>query len=241
MSLSKKIVFSLFILLSNLPFDCLSQHYITASTGVSAGKLFNLKSESPSEMKYKFKSGFSFSLVLDSINRDKNIRLGLEYGQQNLGIFESSYDKWGAGNTSNYSIHFQYFQIDLAYKFKLLLKPNYSLNFFTGPTFSFANNVILNGFGSSTANTPYTDSTGITHPQYSTFDWQKVNEKTTDFAKYNFGVNLGLTLNYPLTQKINLILENKYILLLKNTTGLNNNYYTFYIRSGLSFGARFRI
>jgi hypothetical protein len=74
-----------------------------------------------------------------------------------------------------------------------------------------------------------------------TIDWQKENEKTTNFAEYNFGVNLGLTFNYPLTQKINLILENKYILLLKNTTGLDNYYYTFYIRSGLSFGARFKM
>ena len=241
MNISKKIVFSLFVLISNLPFDCLSQHYIATSTGLCAGKLFNLNREYPSEMKYQVKDGFSFSLVLDSLNRDKNLRLGLEYGQQNLGVFESSYDKWGAGNTSNYSIHFQYFHIDLAYKFKLLSKPKYSLFLFTGPTFSLSNKVILNGFGHSTINTPFTDSAGITHPQYSTFDWQKVNEKTTDFAKYNFGVNLGLTFNYQLTQKINLILENKYTLLLKNTTGLDNNYYTFYIRSGLSFGARFRI
>lgn len=241
MKTSKKIVLCLFVSLVSFTFDFYSQHFISATSGLNLGKLFNFKSEFPSQLKYKFKGGFSFSLVLDSINRDKNIRLGLEYGQQNLGIFESSYDKWGAGNTSNYSIHFQYFNIDLAYKFILLLKPKYSLNFFTGPTFSFANNVILNGFGSSTINTPYTDSTGITHPQYSTFDWQKVNEKTTDFAKYNFGVNLGLTFNYPLTQKINLILENKYILLLRNTTGLDNYYYTFYLRSGLSFGARFRI
>jgi len=70
-----------------------------------------------------------------------------------------------------------------------------------------------------------------------TIDWQKENEKTTNFAEYNFGVYL----NYSLTQKINLILENKYTLLLKNTTGLDNYYYTFFIRSGLSFGARFRI
>jgi hypothetical protein len=41
---------------------------------------------------------------LDSLNRDKNLRLGLEYGQQNLGIYESSYDKWGAGNTSNKTV-----------------------------------------------------------------------------------------------------------------------------------------
>lgn len=153
MKISKKIVFSLFVLLSNLPFECLSQHYISTLSGVCAGKLFNLKREFPSEMKYEVNGGYSFSLVLDSINRDKNLRLALEYGQQNLAIYESSYDKWGAGNTSNYAIHFQYFQVDLAYKFKLLLKPKFSLNFFTGPTFSFANNVILNGFGSRTTNT----------------------------------------------------------------------------------------
>jgi len=241
MNTSKKIVFSLFILLSNLPFDCLSQHYIAASTGVCAGKLFNLNREYPSEMKYQVKDGFSFSLVLDSLNRDKNLRLGLEYGQQNLGIYESSYDKWGAGNTSNYAIHFQYFQVDLDYKFQLVSKPKYSLFLFTGPSFSISNNVILNGFGSTTTNTMAINPSGMWYPISTTTDWQKENEKTTNFAKYNFGVNLGLTFNYPLTQKINLILENKYTLLLKNTTGLDNYYYTFFIRSGLSFGARFRI
>lgn len=241
MNLSKKIVFSLFVLLSNLSFDCLSQHYISASTGVCAGKLFNLKSEYPSEKKYQVKGGFSFSLVLDSLNRDKNLRLGLEYGQQNLGIYERSYDKWGAGTTSNCTIHFQYFQVDLDYKFKLLPNPKYSLFLFTGPTFSLSNKVIVNGFGKSTTFVSVTDTAGDWHPMYSTDYWQKVNEKTTDFAKYNFGVNLGLTFIYPLTQKINLILENKYTLLLKNTTDLDNSVYTFYIRSGLSFGARFRM
>lgn len=241
MNVSKKIVFSLFVLLSNLPFECLSQHYISTLSGVCAGKLFNLKREYPSEMNYEVKGGYSFSLVLDSINRDKNLRLALEYGQQNLAIYESSYDKWGAGNKSNYAIHFQYFQVDLAYKFKLLLKPKYSLNFFTGPTFSFANNVILNGFGSRTTNTMAINPFGMWYPISTTTDWQKENEKTTNFAKFNFGVNLGLYLNYPLTQRFSLILENKYIFLLRNTTGLDYYYYTFYVRSGLSFGARFKI
>jgi len=241
MNVSKKIVFSLFILLSNLPFDCLSQHYITASTGLCAGKLFNLKREFPSEMKYEVKGGYSFSLVLDSINSDKNLRLALEYGQQNLAIYESSYDKWGAGNTSNYAIHFQYFQIDLSYKFQLVSKPKYSLFLFTGPSLSLSNKVILDGFGSTTTNTMAVNPFGMWYPISTTTEWQKENEKTTNFAKYNFGVNLGLYLNYPLSQRFSLILENKYILLLRNTTGLDNYYYTFYVRSGLSFGARFKI
>ncbi|MBU3658470.1 MAG: hypothetical protein FGM14_01245 [Flavobacteriales bacterium] len=241
MNVSKKIVLSIFILLSNLPFDCISQPFISVSSGINSGKLFNLKSEYPSELKYRIKGGFSFSLALDSINRDKNLRLTLTYGQQNLGIYEESYDKWGAGGPSNYTIHFQYFQLDLAYKFQLVSNPRYSLNVFTGPSFSLSNKALLNGYGRRTTNTPILDSSGVWHPVYSTVDWVKENEKMTDFVKYNFGINLGLNFNYPISKNIDLILENKYTLLLRNTTNLGSYYHTFYILSGINFGARFRI
>jgi len=239
--LLKKTIFPIvFAFLSSLTTNLKAQRYITASAGYSAGSLFDFKiSDWHDYDKYGIKSGYFVSISFDSLRKHQNARFRLQFGSQNL-VLESLSGSHFGSTFGNYDFQFQYGQIDFDYIFRLINEKKTSLNLIAGPTFSYNLRTVMNGNGGSPKHNSFTDSLGQTYYWYTTSNWEVKNEVSTRFSGFNFGLNLGLSVCYPIKEKLHLVFENRYSIFLFQITNMDSEIGSF-LRGDLSVGLRFRI
>lgn len=230
-----------FLVLSSLSSNLNAQRYINASAGYSAGSLFGFrKNDWHDYYKYGIKSGYFVSLCFDSLRKHQNVRFRLQFGNQNL-VLESSSGSHFGPTYSNYDLQFQYSQIDFDYVFRLIQDKKTSFNLFIGPTFSYNIRSVRNGYGSSPEFHSFTDSLGNVYYSNSTYIWEIKNEKSSKFSGINFGLNVGFSVCYPLKDKLDLVLENRYTLFLYQIINVERYEFGPFLRGDLSLGVRFKL
>lgn len=238
---SKRFLFLVFFLvLSSLSSNLNAQRYINASAGYSVGSLFDFrKNDYNYSSDYKIKSGYFVSLSFDSLRKHQNVRFRLQFGNQNL-VLESSSGSHFGPTYSNYDLQFQYSQIDFDYIFRLIQDKMTSFNLYFGPTFSYNLRTVLNGNGGSPKQNSFTDSLGQNYYWFTTSEWERKNEISTAFSGFNFGLNVGLSVCYPIKDKLDLVLENRYSLFFYQITNMELELGSF-LRGDLSLGLRFKL
>lgn len=234
---------SLFLIavLSSFATNLKAQKYITARAGYSAGQLLGFDKEIFNRNNYYgIKSGYFVAVTLDSLKDHKNFRAGLQIGSQNF-VSEGYNISQVASSMYHYYIQVQYCQIDFDYIFRLNKDKTTSCNLFIGPTFSYNARSVLNGNGNAPEFHSFTDSLGHFYTWYSSKDWETKNVKSSKFSSFNFGLNFGLSVCFPLKDKLDLVLENRYSLFLNQIININQSEFGPFLRGDLSLGVRFRL
>ncbi|MBU3661181.1 MAG: hypothetical protein FGM14_15010 [Flavobacteriales bacterium] len=223
------------------PKNAKTQKYITASTGYSAGSLFDFrKNDWHDYEKYGIKNGYFVSLSFDSLRIHQNVRFRIQLGSQNF-VNESSQGSHFGPTIGNYEVQVQYGQIDFNYLFRLSKDKKTTFNLFLGPTFSYNIRSVLNGNGSSPDFHSFTDSLGYVHTWYSSKDWEIKDQKSSKFSGFNFGFNLGLSVCYPIKDRLDFVFENRYSLFMYQIINISRSDYGSFLRGDLSMGLRFKI
>ena len=239
MRVTRSLFLLVFVVFCFLSTNLKAQKYISASAGYSAGKFSNSKYTYYGEINNEIKSGYFVSISFDSLAFHKNLRFGLQLGTQN-GKSEDMKPTINGPIVENYEVQFQYCQFDVNYIFRLIESKKIALNFILGPTFSYNLRTKLNGNGSSPKCNSLTDSLGQNQYWYMDSTWERNNEISTGFSGFNFGLNFGLSLCFPLKNKIDFVLENRYSTFFHQITNMELELSPF-LRGDLSLGLRFWI
>lgn len=71
--------------------------------------------------------------------------------------------------------------------------------------------------------------------------WEISNEKGRGLSKLNLGVNFGLDFYFPISKNFDCLIQNRNVLFVNRQIFLSDMNPTAFIKSGLTFGLRYRI
>jgi len=219
-----------------------AQKFIGINVGYNAGKYFQSWKERYTDFdsKYRINGGYQVSLYYQQVNPKNKGRFELQYGSQKT---ELEVTKNGGNNSyyTNLEYSFQFIQMNFDYSFNLINKSNKSLDIFVGPSGSMNFNSLATGNGYKPVSILSYTPNG--QPFYTTSfeEWEISNEKRGGLSKFNLGVNFGLDFNFPISQNIDCIIQNRNTLFVNRQIFLNDINPTAFIKSGISVGLRYRI
>lgn len=219
-----------------------AQSYVGINAGYNVGKYFETWKQKYNDFdsKYRINGGHQVSLYYQQVNPKNKGRIELQFGSQKT---ELEVTKNGGNNSyyTNLEYTFQYIQMNFDYSFNLINKNHKSLDIFVGPSGSMNFNSLATGNGYKPISILSYTPNG--QPFYTTSfeDWEISNEKKGGLSKVNFGINFGLDFNFPIYKKLDCIIQNRNTLFLNRQIFLDDINLTAFIKSGLSFGLRYRI
>lgn len=218
-----------------------AQKYITAAAGYSAGSLFDFNSDYVGhDTQFGFKNGYFTSLNLEGLGPNKKLRLGLQFGNQQI-VSDESKGSHYSHRAWIYDAKFQYFQLDFIYVFSLIAAEKVNLNLFLGPTISYNLRTEMDYLYEHSEIATSIDSLGQSHTWFYVVKDDYPREVSTKFTGINIGLNVGFSINFPLKEKLDFVFENKYSLFFYQKINFDDVQFPPFFRGDLSLGLRFKI
>lgn len=231
----------LFVILSLLSNKVNAQKYISASAGYSAGSLFDFNRDYVGhDTQFGFKNGYFTSLSLEGLGQNKKLRLGLQFGNQQI-VSDESKGSHYSHYAWIYDVKFQYFQLDFAYLFSLIAAEKVNFNLFLGPTISYNSRTDMDYLHEHSQIATSIDSLGQSHTWFYVIKDDYPREVSTKFTGINVGLNVGFSISFPLKEKLDLVFENKYSLFFYQKINFEDVLFPTFFRGDLSLGLKFRI
>lgn len=241
MHLNRSSFLFLFVFFSFLTTNLKAQKYISASVGYSAGSLFDFNRDYVGhDTQFGFKNGYFTSLSLEGLGQNKKLRLGLQFGNQQI-VSEESKGSHYSHYAWIYDVKFQYFQLDFAYLFSLIADEKVNFNLFLGPTISYNSRTDMDYLHEHSQIATSIDSLGQSHTWFYVIKDDYPREVSTKFTGINVGLNVGFSISFPLKEKLDLVFENKYSLFFYQKINFEDVLFPTFFRGDLSLGLRFKI
>lgn len=209
--------------------------------GYQKGALFNYTT-TDYEAKYPVNNGTSFSLFYEDKIDSSRFRVELQYVHQNVGMEIKNNTGYISSFYKNMDYSFRLLNLNLNYSFCLVEEKSVGIYCVFGPTFFYTLTTHVHGNGWEFYYQPQTDSSGNAVNMLLSRNWTKNEKNTKDIAKFNYGLDVGIDLTFPLKKSgVDIILQNKYTFFLNNITAPQKElHYTSLFIGKLSLGLRYR-
>lgn len=221
-----KVIHLLLITLLSTSFSH-AQNFLGIHTGYNAATLFDYSRNDDYKSNYTIKSGVGLSAFYEGVYEENasNYKVELQYGYQ-----EADFEVSNKADHSYTNMAFTWHQLNLnlAYSFSLLKRNAVNIRLLVGSSLSFSLVTTAKGSG-------YYD--GYYLNQY----WVKDERNSKDLSRFNFGVDLGLEFLFPLNEKLDLLVQNRYFCSVNSVVKMNGVGYTPLAKGQLNLGFRYRL
>lgn len=216
----------------------ISKKYLGACAGYNLGSMVDFTRDEGFSSKYNFKSGSLISIYFQKASYRYKYKLEIQYGIQQADM-EIKFLQYEGSYYKNLDYTFQHLNLNFSYLIALLNKKGRTLNLLIGPTLSAHTKTHSKGFGWNEERIYQIDSLGQSTSYINRVDYQTDDNKSIDLANLKLGVDVGLNLSFPLKQKLDFIIENRYRFYLTNFTIFKANRSTSFLTGGINLGLRY--
>ncbi|MGI6320500.1 MAG: hypothetical protein ACOXZK_05980 [Bacteroidales bacterium] len=218
-----------------------AQEFIGISGGYCKGSFTDFTKKGDYDANYHFKNGVAFSSFYETkMDSSSNLRIELQYKLQNADM-EIKNNAGHASFYKNIDYSFQLLNLNLIYSFMLIGKKSFKINFLFGPTFSYNIKTIAKGNGWEWHHQTQIDTNGNPIQTLAIKNWEKNETNSKDLSKFNFGFDMGIDFEIPITSKLDLLLQNRYNIFLTNITTLKDLRHTSLLTGYLNLGLRYNL
>jgi hypothetical protein len=192
----------------------------------------------------EYKLGNSYNINgFYEIRSDSTIKFkfGLTYSKQylflnvNKAVTHLSTNKWHL-NYKN-----QFVKIDILSSIKCINKNRFKMNFLAGMFIKYNVRTTSLEYTTEAYQAAETDSNGITYYLPALRNVEIDNKNSKDFKPINIGLESGLEVNFPLSSKFCLVVQNRYSLDILNSLKIKDLNYTLILSTSFNFGFRYTI
>lgn len=231
-----------FLLLSVLNFlEIQAQSCAGLTGGAGYGRLFDLRRDEfmEYESEYHFKSGFNFSGFYQPKN--DRFRFELQYVNQKVDLITALYGGHVTGTLHNKMDYtFQQLNLGVLRIFHPVQKEKFQMNILLGVIAGYTLNTKAKGTYSSIETKSYVDTNGVSH-NYTVSDMRTKDERNSnDLSRFNAGLHFGLEFVFPVSQKIDLLIQNRYNLFFTNYLKVEHTMSAALLSGALNVGVKYR-
>ena len=211
-----------------------AQNYIGVHAGYSAATLLDYSLNDDYSANYTIKSGVGLSVFYEGVYEENvsNYRVELQYQYQEAGM-EVDNDIGGDSFYKDMDFSFHQLNLNLSYLFPLIKKSKIGMSLLVGATISVNMNTRSKGNGVDYVIVPI----GPSFQKY----WEKDERNSKDLTKLNCGVNLGLEFLFPMNDRLDFLVQNKYYLSAMSAVKMSRVVYTPILTGQLNLGLRYRL
>jgi hypothetical protein len=218
-----------------------AQKFIGINGGYCIGTFTDFTKKENYDANYHFKKGFSFSSFYETkMDSASDLRVELQYILQNADM-EINNNAGHASFYKNLDYSFRLINLNLVYSFQLIERKSSNVRFLIGPTFSYNLTTSTKGSGWEFYYQTQIDTNGNPVSILTKRNWEKNEQNSNDLSKFNIGFDIGLALIIPMNDRIDLIFQNKYNILLTNITTLDDLRHTSLLTGHLNIGLRYNL
>jgi hypothetical protein len=216
-----------------------AQHYIGFTGGYSIGTFTNFTKKQEYDANYHLKNGATISSFYETkIDSICSLKIELQYKWQNVDMEINN----NVGHASfykkiDYSLHL--LNLNLICSFRLVEKKSFKLRFLLGTTFSYNLNTHAKGNGWEYYSQTQIDTNGNLVQILTTREWKKNERNSKDLSVFNVGLDCGLDFIFPINDKMDFLIQNRYNILLINIAKQKNLRYTSLFSGYLNIGFRY--
>ncbi len=221
-----------------------AQNYLGVHAGYNAATLLDYIRKDDYKSNYTIKSGLGISVFYEGVHEEdvSNYRVELQYQYQEVDAEVRS----SGGHGSYYrdmTYSFHRLNLNLAYSFPIIKRRLFSMAIVVGPSISYNFSTHAKGNGWDYGLLPaQVDTSGNVMPSYPIpISWVKDERNTNDLSRFSAGVDLGLEFLFPVSDKVDLLVQNRYYLSGTSFLSTKKYAYTSLFTSQLNLGLRYRL
>lgn len=240
MTSSRTISFLVFSLLFALQGTAQSAFGVTAGAGL--GRLFDFRRDEPIEItsKYHIKGGINATAFYQMKNDP--FRFEIQYLRQNADLVTTQYAGHVAGTAqNNLSFTLQQLNAKVLRTFEPVRKEHFRMNLQAGAVLGYIFKTRSYGNYSRPETYHYTDTNGIVHNFPITATHTKDESNSSDLNRLNAGLIFGMEFVFPLNEKFDFLLQNRYTVYASNFVHVQYAGWASLLTTELNVGLKYRI
>jgi len=218
-----------------------AQQFVGITTGYSKGTFIDFAKKRDYDANYRLKNGTTFSSFYerkkDSIS---NFRVELQFKLQRADM-EIKNNVGHASFYKNLDYTIKLLNLNFIYSLRLIEKKSLKVYFLIGPTVSYNLNTLANGNGWEFYYQTQIDTNGNPVQILTTRNWKKNEKNSKDLSQLNLGFDIGIDFAIPITDNLDLLIQNRYNIFLTNITTLKDLRHTSLLTGYLNFGLRYNL
>ncbi len=236
----KLLAFAFLLILSST--ESYAQSSFGVAGGAGVGRLFDLRRDESMEYQsqYNFKGGLNFSAFYQM--KSDPVRFELQYLRQKADLNTVYYGGHFLGSMENdLQFTFQQMNLKAMYVFQPVQKEHFQLNILAGVVVGYTFNTASKGSYPVAEKAPYPNGNGGFEYYSYTKTYSKDEKNSDDLTRLNGGLTGGLEFVFPVSERLDLMLQNRYTVYASNFVRAEYTMWASLLVGEVNVGVKFRI